>query len=251
MGNEYSRDHLLHALLAARTVDGILDQSPPPLDEYDAYGRVEAAIAFVPDDGRRADVRGLVQQLISSYFEIVAQVTGTSSFSGSGATQWAVICNDVPFGYDVAAWVSLQDELAGLYPLQGGLITGSPCLFWGPPTVTRPPLSAASVAGPILFTQTELDPQTPLEGARASLAAMPTASMVQVDGGWNHGVMVPSGNPCVDVPVGRYLLDGTPPPLRDTHCAHAPASSSRELFVDAVRAEAIRNRLEKAIGPAR
>ena len=30
MGNEHSRDHLLHALLAARTVDGILDQSPPP-----------------------------------------------------------------------------------------------------------------------------------------------------------------------------------------------------------------------------
>jgi pimeloyl-ACP methyl ester carboxylesterase len=251
MGNEGSRDHLLRALLAARILDGILDQSPPPTNPFDAYGRVEPAIAFVPDDGRRADVRGLVQGLIGSYFEIVARVSGLSALSGSGATQWAVICNDVPFGYDVAAWVSLQDELAALYPLQGGLITGSPCLYWGPPTVTRPPLSAASLTGPILFTQTELDPQTPLEGAMASLAAMPTASIVQVDGGWNHGVMVPSGNPCIDVPVGRYLLDGTPPPLRDTHCPHATPATSRGLFVDAERAEAIRGRLAEAIGPAR
>jgi hypothetical protein len=192
-----------------------------------------------------------VQQLIQSYFEIVAQVSGLATLSGSGATQWAVVCNDVPFGYDVAAWVSLQDRLASRYPLQGGLITGSPCLYWGPPTVTRPPLSAASQAGPILFTQTELDPQTPLEGARASLAAMPTASIVQVDGGWNHGVMVPSGNPCIDVPVGRYLLDGTAPPLRDTHCPHATPAASRGLFVDSARAEATRARLEEAIGPAR
>jgi pimeloyl-ACP methyl ester carboxylesterase len=251
MGNEGRRDHLLHALLAARILDGILDQSPPAPDEFDAYGRVDAAIAFVPDDGRRADVRGLVQQLIQSYFEIVAQASGLATLSGSGATQWAVICNDLPFGYDVAAWVSLQDRLAALYPLQGGLVTGSPCLYWGPPTVTRPPLSAASRAGPILFTQTELDPQTPVEGARASLAAMPTASIVQVDGGWNHGVMVPSGNPCIDVPVGRYLLDGTAPPLRDTHCPHAAPATSRGLFVDSARAEATRARLEEAIGPAR
>jgi len=251
MGNEKSRDHLLHALLAARILDVLLDQVPPPGDEFDAYGRVEAAIAFVPDDGRRADVRGLVQELIHSYFGIVDEVSGLATLSGSGATQWAVICNDVPFGYDVATWVALQDQLAALYPLQGGLITGSPCLYWGPPTVTRPPLSAASQAGPILFTQTELDPQTPVEGARASLAAMPTASMVQVDGGWNHGVLVPSGDPCVDVPVGRYLLDGTAPPARETHCPRATPASSRGLFVDAPRAEAIRARLEEAMGPAR
>ncbi len=251
MGSERSRDRLLHALLAARILDGILDQSPPPPDEFDAYGRVEAAIAFVPDDGRRAEVRGLVQQLIPSFFEIVGEVSGLATLSGSAATQWAVICNDVPFGYDVTEWVRLQDRLAALYPLQGGLVTGSPCLYWGPPTVTRPPLSAASQAGPILFTQTELDPQTPIEGARASLAAMPTASMVQVDGGWNHGVMVPSGNPCVDVPVGRYLLDGTAPPLRDTHCPRSASVTSRGLFVDAARAEAIRTRLEEAIGPGK
>ncbi|MEI6226008.1 MAG: alpha/beta fold hydrolase [Deltaproteobacteria bacterium] len=251
MGNERSRDRLLHALLAARITDGIIDQLPPPQDPFDAYGRVEAAIAFVPDDGRRTAVRELARQLVGSYFEIVAQVSGLAVLSGSGATQWAVICNDVPFGYDLAAWVGLQDRLAALYPLQGGLITGSPCLYWGPPTVTRPPLQAASLAGPILFTQTELDPQTPVEGARASLAAMPTASMVQVDGGWNHGVTVPSGNPCVDVPVGRYLLHGTPPPLRETHCPHAVSVTSPGLFLDTARAEAIRTRLAEAIGPAR
>ena len=83
------------------------------------------------------------------------------------------------------------------------------------------------------------------------LAAMPTASIVQVDGGWNHGVTVPSGNPCVDVPVGRYLLDGTAPPLRDTRCPHTTPVGSPGLFVDTARAEAIRARLEGAIGPAR
>ncbi len=250
MGSERQRDHLLHALLAAKVVDGILDQVPAPTDEYDAYGRVEEAIAFVPE-GWRDDVRSLVRQLIHSDFEIFGEVTGLNVLSGSGATQAAVICNDGPFGYDVATWVALQNELAALYPIQGGLVTGSPCLTWGPPTVTRPPLSAASRAGPILFTQTELDPQTPLEGARASLAAMPTASMVEVDGGWNHGVMVPTGNPCVDVPVGQYLLDGTAPAEKETHCRQATPVGSPGLFVDAARAEALRARLAEAIGPGR
>ena len=104
---------------------------------------------------------------------------------------------------------------------------------------------AALVIGPTLIC-------TPyaLSRALASLAAMPNATMVEVDGGWNHGVMVPTGNPCVDVPVGQDLLNGTAPARKDTHCAQATPVASPGIFVDAVRAEALRARLAEAVGPA-
>ncbi|MEI7703065.1 MAG: alpha/beta fold hydrolase [Deltaproteobacteria bacterium] len=220
MGTESARDDVLFLLLAARTLDGILSATPPPADEYAAYGRVEAAVAFVPDDGRRSKVHDDVNQLIPAYFALSRKESGKVELTGKSATLWSVICNDTPWGFDVPSWVHLQDQLSALYPIQGGLFTGSPCLYWGGPTVTRPPLANLNRAGPILLTQTQFDPQTPLSGARASFLAIPTSSLIQIDGGWNHGVMMPSGNPCVDVPVARYLLDGTVPASRETHCAN-------------------------------
>lgn len=71
-----------------------------------------------------------------------------------GGTADAVRGDDVLFvllaarGFDVPSWVHLQDQLGALYPIQGGLFTASPCLYWGEPTVTRPSLANLIRAGP-------------------------------------------------------------------------------------------------------
>ena len=58
-----------------------------------------------------------------------------------------------------------------------------------------------------------MDRLTSLEGALAALDALPNASMIEVVGDdYDHGVIVPYGNACIDEPVTSYFLHGTQPP---------------------------------------
>ncbi|MFJ6613921.1 alpha/beta hydrolase [Streptomyces sp. NPDC091289] len=141
---------------------------------------------------------------------------GTASF-------WAVVCGD-----NSAAWSRdpesyRQDAIAdkGRYPVFGDFASSiKPCAFWD-----RSAERATEVNNRVgsLIVQNEWDSQTPLPSAQALHAQMKGSKMVTVLGGEGHGVY-PSGNPCTDGTINRYLVTGKLP-AKDVTC-HATAESN-------------------------
>jgi len=94
-------------------------------------------------------------------------------------------------------------------------------------------IGAAGLPG-ILMLQGTLDAPTPYPGAVAARRALPTARMVVVSGGGNHGQSLTTPpNACVDRYLIRYLTTGALPSgsgLVSATCAAlpppAPASPS-------------------------
>jgi len=170
---------------------------------------------FVPSAALEPAAKATAHELTASTFSNASHQTGPVSLAGSTALQYAVVCNDEPAPRSLADWIGQNDRDAALYPLNGGWWTDFPCVSWGGNVVTRPPLERARAAGGILFLQTQRDPVTSLEGALASLDALPNASMIEVIGDdYNHGVIVPYGDACIDGPVSSFFLHGTQPPRR-------------------------------------
>ncbi len=207
-----SQEYVL-TLAAARGLQEIIEANP----EAD-MAQVQALIgghAFVPSAALEPLAKATAYELCASYFWNVRHQTGPVSLEGSTALQYAVVCNDEPAPRSLAGWVSQNDRDSALYPVNGGWWTDFPCVSWGGNVVTRPPLEGVRAVGGILFLQTHRDPVTSLEGALASLDALPNASMIEVVGDdYNHGVIVPYGSACIDDPVSSYLLHGTQPARR-------------------------------------
>ena len=65
---------------------------------------------------------------------------------------------------------------------------------------------------PILMTQGSLDAATPYQGAQAAHKLLPSARMVVVEGGGNHGQSLSApANLCVNDYVNAYLATGAVP----------------------------------------
>ncbi len=154
-------------------------------------------------------------------------------FAPSKAVYVSVICNDMATVGDEQRWVDIGNDYAARYPLTGGAATANPCLYWGAPVVTRPPLAAAAKAGPLLMLQSRYDAETPIEGAQKTLDALPNASMIVIENEYSHGLF-PYHDSCVDAQVANYFLNGSMPP-RTSSCAgkplpaDAPAASARQV----------------------
>jgi len=105
------------------------------------------------------------------------------------------------------------------------------CPFWP----VRPPARPMTIGAPglpgILMLQGTLDAPTPYAGALHARRALPTARMVVVSGGGDHGQAVTSPrNDCVDGYLARYLATGALPagtgPVAATCAALAPPPAS-------------------------
>lgn len=131
-----------------------------------------------------------------------------------------VRCNDLGGSGTEQYWIDIGNEDAARYPFSGGGSTYKTCLYWGAAVKPRPSLAAARTAGPLLMLQNRYDALTPWETARASLEALPNASMVVVENEYSHGVF-PSGQACVDEKVVDYFLYGSMP-ARLSSCAGKP-----------------------------
>ena len=127
-----------------------------------------------------------------------------------------MVCNDAPVNPARDYWVQLGDEYAVEYPLNGGSITGQPCLFWGGANVDKPSIEAVARAGTLLMVQSEYDALTITEGALEMFDRLPTARLVFVDDEYSHGIF-PYGTECVDSAVAGYFIEGEVPPRR-TDC---------------------------------
>jgi pimeloyl-ACP methyl ester carboxylesterase len=139
------------------------------------------------------------------------------------ASFWAVVCGD-----NSAAWSRdpesyRRDAIAdkGRYPIFGDFASSiKPCAFWD--RSAEPATEVNNRAGS-LVVQNEWDPQTPLPSGQALHARMKGSKMVTVLGGEGHGIY-PSGNPCTDGTVNRYLVTGKLP-AKDVTC-HATADAN-------------------------
>lgn len=230
-----------------------LRQQLPQADER----RFHAAIdnyAFTPgaDNAQAAE---LAHQLAAQLFELRRRESVV--VTPGSAVYATVICNDLGTVGDEQRWVDIGNDYAARYPLTGGLATANPCLYWSVPVVTRPPLAAATQAGPLLMLQSRYDAETPVEGAQKTLDALPNASMIVIENEYSHGLF-PYGESCVDSQVADYFLNGTMPP-RTSSCAgkplpaDAPAPGARQRhaapvtspYTDAVKADEAMRRIHK------
>ncbi len=138
----------------------------------------------------------------------------------------AVQCNDSAWVHSPQSYVVEGLRLGRRYPLLGYTWVTSPCAYWPyPPTPVARVGAARRV--PMLMVQTEFDPATPLEGARAAHAARPETRLLTVTGQGNHGAWL-GENPCVERTVGLYLTTGRMP-AADTTCAGLPLPGEEPL----------------------
>ncbi|HCU96268.1 MAG TPA: peptidase [Actinobacteria bacterium] len=141
----------------------------------------------------------------------------------------AVECADVNWPRNWAKWNADTRRVYRTAPFQAwdNAWFNASCAFWPVRGPARPlPIGSAGLPG-ILMIQGTLDAATPYPGAQAAERRLPTARMVVVAGGGNHGQsLAQPPNTCVDGYLNRYLATGalpSRPGLVDAVCPPGPA----------------------------
>jgi len=143
----------------------------------------------------------------------------------------AVQCADVDWPRNWAKWqadTTTVDKTAPFYAW-GNAWFNAACAFW-PVTGPAQPMKIGAPGLPgILMLQGTLDAATPYAGAQNAHKALPTARMVVVEGGGNHGqsLQLPTDT-CVMNYLNAYLSTGalpTGPGLVNATCPTPPAPS--------------------------
>lgn len=168
---------------------------------------------------------GQTQSLVAAY-----QADGTQP-ENEFAVYNAVQCADVDWPRSWARWQAdtLTVDKAAPFYAWGNAWFNAACAFWpvkGPETPMK--IGAPGLPG-ILMLQGTLDAATPYAGAQNAHKALPTARMVVVEGGGNHGqsLQLPADS-CVLGYLNNYLLTGALPAgqgLVDATCPTPPDPS--------------------------
>ena len=146
--------------------------------------------------------------LVSSY-----EANGTSP-ENEFAVYNAVQCSDVNWPRNWAKWQSdtIQVDKTAPFYAWGNAWFNAACAFWpvtGPATPMR--INGSGLPG-ILMLQGTLDAATPYSGAQDAHKLLPTARMVVVEGGGNHGQSLQQPqDSCVQGYLNNYLASGTLP----------------------------------------
>lgn len=126
----------------------------------------------------------------------------------------AVECNDVNWPRNWAKWDADTRRVYRTAPFQAwdNAWFNAACAFWPLKGPARPPqIRGAGLPG-ILMIQGTLDGATPYQGALVARRLLPSARMVVVQGGGNHGQsLAQPPNTCVDGYLNRYLASGALP----------------------------------------
>ncbi len=152
--------------------------------------------------------RGSTSQLTSQYDQ-----EGTQN-ENEFAVYNAVECADVIWPRNWATWNSATRKVYATAPFEAWDNTwyNAACAFWpvkGPP---KPLQIKGAGLPPILMLQSTLDAATPYAGAQRARRLLPSARMVVVEGGGNHGQSLANPpNACVDRYLNRYLATGALP----------------------------------------
>ena len=148
------------------------------------------------------------------------------------AVYTAVECADVAWPRTWSYWDSVTRRVAGRAPFEtwGNTWFNAACAFWP----VRGPAAPAKITGaglpPILMLQGTLDAATPYQGALVARRLLPSARLVIVKPGGNHGQSLDfPPNTCVNGYLNRYLADGSLPGgsgLVNATCAALPAPTA-------------------------
>ena len=166
---------------------------------------------------------GSTAQLITLYRQIGAQ------HENEFAVYSAVECSDVSWPRNWAYWNSDTRKVAARAPYEawGNAWFNAACAFWPVKGPAKPLHIDGAGLPPILVLQGSLDGATPYRGALVARRLLPTARLVVVQGGGNHGqsLAYPPNN-CVNNYLNRYLASGSLPAGRgqvNATCAALPA----------------------------
>jgi pimeloyl-ACP methyl ester carboxylesterase len=169
---------------------------------------------------------GATGQLVSQY-----QQEGVQS-ENEFAVYNAVECSDVNWPRNWAKWNSDTRRVYRTAPFQAwdNAWFNASCAFWPVHGPARPlHIKGAGLPG-ILMIQGTLDPATPYAGAQTAHRLLPSARMVVVEGGGNHGQsLAQPPNTCVDGYLNRYLATGalpSRPGLVNATCPALPPPSA-------------------------
>ena len=138
----------------------------------------------------------------------------------------AVQCSDASWPRSWAHWTSDTEMVYKAAPFYawGNAWFNAACAFWPVQGPARPlQISGASLPG-ILMLQGALDAATPYAGAQDANKLLPSARMVVVEGGGNHGQSLQSpSDSCVQGYVNAYLGTGALPEAPGLVNATCPA----------------------------
>ncbi len=175
-------------------------------------------------------------QALSSYLndgqagDLITQYQG---YGKQGENEFAVYnavqCSDVNWPRNWSFWTSDTERVYRKAPFQAwdNAWFNAACAFW-PVKGPAKPLQIKGTGLPgILMLQGTLDPATPYAGAQDAHKLLPSARMIVVKGGGNHGQsMEQPSNSCVQAYLNAYLgtgaLPGTPGLVNAT-CPAVPA----------------------------
>ncbi|AXX31340.1 alpha/beta fold hydrolase [Actinosynnema pretiosum subsp. pretiosum] len=140
--------------------------------------------------------------------KVAEELADYTSYPG---TYYAVTCGD-EVTRTAAQNKALSDRQGPRWPVFGwayGLWQA--CGHWSEAPRQQLPTLPPQVADRVLVVQSEFDPQTGYEQARAAVRAAPGVGFVQVADSTTHGQYVVDGNPCVDGAVNVFLLRDSRP----------------------------------------
>lgn len=144
----------------------------------------------------------------------------------------AILCNDGPFERSPASFERETSANGVKYPLVGpnfGFVLG-PCAYWPYKPGSAPRIDGSGGVPTMLMVQNQLDPATPIEGARRAHAAHRATRLVVARGTGGHGAFfTPSPNPCIDRITLAFLQRGTLP-ARDVECAGTPLPGEKKVY---------------------
>jgi len=147
-----------------------------------------------------------------------AMINEYRAFGGQNENEFAVYnaveCSDVNWPRNWAKWNADTRRVYRTAPFMAwdNAWFNAACAFWP----VHGPASPLAIHGaglpPILMIQGSLDAATPYPGAQAAHKLLPSAQMVVVEGGGNHGqsLTLPA-NLCVNNYLNAYLTDGSVP----------------------------------------
>ena len=169
---------------------------------------------------------GATGQMVSQY-----QQEGVQS-ENEFAVYNAVECSDVNWPRNWAKWNADTRRVFRTAPFQAwdNAWFNASCAFW-PVRGPAHPLHIRGAGLPgILMIQGTLDAATPYAGAQTAHRLLPSARMVVVEGGGNHGQsLAQPPNTCVDGYLNRYLATGalpSGPGLVNATCPALPPPST-------------------------
>jgi pimeloyl-ACP methyl ester carboxylesterase len=174
-------------------------------------------------------------QALSEYLNAGQTSDLVAAYQGNGtqnenefAVYNAVQCADVNWPRNWAFWTSDTERIYRTAPFQAwdNAWFNAACAFW-PIQGPAKPLQIKGTGLPgILMLQGTLDAATPYAGAQNAHKALPSARMVVVRGGGNHGQSLEQpANTCVQGYLNGYLATGslpTAPGLVNATCPAVP-----------------------------